>query len=131
MLNSPNRDGDEPGRLSRRVFRQSLLQRFWKLGKTGGTGLRPGSVYSRASYTAYYFGHVPKCNFFVARSIGNLRLAPRGTAIDPLLSSELSRPIVFLASSTSRMEWVSPLPPDLWNHRFSAKLPAKSAWQRS
>ena len=27
MLNSPTRDGDGPSRLSRRVFRQSLLQR--------------------------------------------------------------------------------------------------------
>src|SRR5277367_5856611 len=40
MLNSPNRDGDEPGRLSRRVFRQSLYSDFGSLWKTGGTGSR-------------------------------------------------------------------------------------------
>src|SRR5579863_2684410 len=40
MLNSPNRDGGEPGRLSRRVFRQSLYSECWKLWKTGGTGSR-------------------------------------------------------------------------------------------
>src|SRR6266849_1343024 len=40
---------------------------------------RTGNDYSHVPCNAYYFGHLLKCNFFFANSIGNLHFPPKSS----------------------------------------------------
>src|ERR1051325_6591508 len=73
MLNSPNRDGDGPSRLSSSYFRQSL-KRSLEVRNRAVLGIR--SALQSRSLTASYFGHHVKSNFFLARSIESTLISP-------------------------------------------------------
>jgi hypothetical protein len=81
-------------------FAKALYSDFRKLWKTGGTGCEPRNVLQSRSLTAYYVGHVLKCNFFFANRIGNLHFLLlqrfgrfRGRATKDLQPSKQNLPV--------------------------------------